>query len=200
MKQPSTAWHERIAPDEAAHLERVAKVIGDLHAPNRRSSARAAPCIASSFSPPRARWKCWTACPTMPGTACSPRPAPIARWCACQRRARYQANRVPDIRGFALKVLDVIGRVGAWRHDRSSGLPDDQPGPAPPRDSREFIDFIEAATPGPLPGLLHLFKATGWLVASAGLRDLFAMLGKKFNGFAAERFNTVAPLAAGPTP
>ena len=30
------------------------------------------------------------------------------------------------------------------------------------------------------------------------LRDLFGMLGKKFNGFAAERFNTVAPICCGP--
>ena len=30
MKQPSTEWRERIAPDEAAHLEHVAKVIAGL--------------------------------------------------------------------------------------------------------------------------------------------------------------------------
>ena len=30
MKQPSTGWHERVAPDEAAHSVRVAKVIAGL--------------------------------------------------------------------------------------------------------------------------------------------------------------------------
>jgi hypothetical protein len=30
MKQPSTDWRERIAPDEAQHFARVARVIADL--------------------------------------------------------------------------------------------------------------------------------------------------------------------------
>lgn len=90
MKRPSTEWRERIAPDEAAHLARVAKVIGGL------------------------------------------------------------------------------------------------------------IDFIEAATSGPLSGILHLFKAYGPIGGFARLRDLFGMLGKKFSGFAAERFDTVVPIRCGP--
>ena len=32
---------------------------------------------------------------------------------------------------------------------------------APGANSREFIDLMEAAIPGPLPGILHLFKAHG---------------------------------------
>ena len=64
---------------------------------------------------------------------------------------------------------------------------------APGANSREFIDFMEAATPGPLSGILHLFKAHGLGGGLSRLNDLFGMLSKKFNGFAAERFNTVAP-------
>ena len=30
MKRPSTEWREQVPPDEAVHLVRVAKVIGDL--------------------------------------------------------------------------------------------------------------------------------------------------------------------------
>ena len=65
-------------------------------------------------------------------------------------------------------------------------------------DSREFVDFIEALAGGPLPAILHLFKAHGIGGGFARLRELIAALGKKFNGFAAERFNTVLPLCCGP--
>jgi len=40
MKQPSTEWRERIAPDEAAHLARVAEVIAGLQ---RARSAKFGP-------------------------------------------------------------------------------------------------------------------------------------------------------------
>ena len=69
---------------------------------------------------------------------------------------------------------------------------------APGANSREFIDFMEAATAGPLPAILHLFRAHGPGGGFSRLRDLFGMLSKTFNGFAAERFNTVAALCCGP--
>jgi hypothetical protein len=65
-------------------------------------------------------------------------------------------------------------------------------------DSREFVDFIEALARGPLPAILHLFKAHGLSGGFARLRELIAALGKKFNGFAAERFNAVLPVSCGP--
>ena len=68
----------------------------------------------------------------------------------------------------------------------------------PTADSREFIDFLEAATSGPLAGILHFFTAYGPFGGFVRLRDLFGMLDKRFDGFAVERFNTVAPLCCGP--
>jgi hypothetical protein len=109
-----------------------------------------------------------------------------------------QGDRVPDIRGFALKVLDISGESalgGTADHQDFLMINQDR---APGANSREFIDFMEAATPGPLSGLLHLFKAHGVAGGFSRLKDLFGMLSKTFNGFAAERFNTVAPICCGP--
>jgi hypothetical protein len=109
-----------------------------------------------------------------------------------------QATRLPDIRGFAAKVFDVAGdgALGGTADHQDFLMINQDRTPTP--DSREFIDFIEAATPGPLSGILHLFKAHGPFGGLARLRDLFGMMGKKFNGFAAEQFNTVLPLCCGP--
>ena len=109
-----------------------------------------------------------------------------------------QSNRVPDIRGFALKIFDVPGPSalgGTTDHQDLLMINQDR---LPTRDSREFIDFMAAATPGPVSGLFHFFKVHGLVGGFARVRELFAALGRKFNGFAAERFNTAAPLCCGP--
>lgn len=199
MKQPSTEWRERIAPDEAAHHARVAAVIAGLQ------QAR-----SKKFGPGRAlhRKQLLAATGTLQVLADLPEHARHGLFAtpgdhrALVRLSNggpdIQANRLPDIRGFALKVFDVSGDSalgGTTDHQDFLMINQDR---APLTDSREFIDFMEAATPGPLSAILHLFKAHGPAGAFGRLRDLFGMLGKKFNGFAAERFNTVAPLCCGP--
>jgi hypothetical protein len=109
-----------------------------------------------------------------------------------------QSDRLPDVRGFALKVLDVAGPSalgGTTDHQDFLMINQDR---LPTRDSREFVEFMAATTNGPASGLLHLFKAHGLGGGWSRLRTLFAALGKKFNGFAAERFNTAAPLSCSP--
>lgn len=199
MRQPSTDWRERIAPDEAQHFARVAKVIGDLQ---RAKSAK--------FGPGRAlhRKQLLAATGTLEVPAGLPDHARHGLFATpgCHRALvrlsnggpDIQSNKLPDIRGFALKVFDVAGEGalgGATDHQDFLMINQDR---TPTADSREFIDFLEAATPGPLSGILHLFKAHGPFGGFARLRDLFGMLGKKFDGFAAERFNTVLPHRCGP--
>ena len=159
MKQPSTEWREQVAPDEAAHLVRVAKVIGDL----QRARSK-------KFGQGRALHRKQLLAAT--GT--------LEVFAGLPDHARYGLFATPG-RHRALVRL-------------SNGGPDVQGDRVPDI----FIDFLEAATAGPLPGILHLFTAHGLGGGLSRLRDLFGMLNKKFNGFAAERFNTVAPICCGP--
>ncbi|MFI5003196.1 MAG: catalase [Reyranellales bacterium] len=198
MKQASTAWLERIAPDEETHFVRVAKVIARLQAAK-----------SAKYGGGRAlhRKQLLAATGTvevLPGLPAHARHGLFAQPGLHRALVRLssggpdvQANKVPDIRGFALKVLDVSGpgAMGGMADHQDFLMINQDRLPTP--DTREFIDFIEAATPGPLAGILHLFKAHG-LGGFSRLRQLFAALGKKFNGFAAEQFNTVAPHACGP--
>lgn len=199
MKQPSTGWREQIAPDEEAHLVRVAEVMAEL----QRAKSK-------KFGAGRALHRKQL----LAATGTLEIPAGLADHArhglfATPGRHRVlvrlssggpdvQSNRLPDIRGFALKVLDVSGESalgGTTDHQDFLMINQDR---SPSANSREFIDFMKAATPGPLPGILHLFTAYGPVGGFSRLRDLFAMLGRKFRGFAAERFNTVAPLQCGP--
>jgi hypothetical protein len=199
MKQASTDWRERIGPGEEAHHARVAEVIGRLQQAKSKK-----------FGAGRAlhRKQLLAATGTLevldglPETARHGLFAHPGRHRALVRLSNggpdVQANKVPDIRGFALKVLDVSGDGAlGGPADHQDFLMINQNRFASP-DSREFVAFIEAATPGPLAGILHLFKAHGPFGGLARLRDLFTMLGGKFNGFAAERFDTVVPLQCGP--
>lgn len=199
MKQPSTAWTERIAPDEDAHLERVAEVIGALQ---RNRSAKYGPGRALHRKQLLATTGTLEVLDGLPDHA---RHGLFATPGSHRVLARFsnggpevQSDRIPDIRGFALKIVDVSGPSalgGATDHQDFLMINQDR---LPTRDSREFIEFMAAATRGPAAGILHLFKAHGLGGGWSRLRELFAALGRKFNGFAAERFNTAAPLCCGP--
>jgi hypothetical protein len=199
MKQPSTDWRERIAPDEAQHFARVAKVIGGLQ---RAKSAKFGRGRALHRKPLLAATGRLEVLTDLPDHARHGLFATPGRHRVLVRLSNggpdIQATKLPDIRGFAVKVFDVAGEGalgGVTDHQDFLMINQDR---TPTADSREFIAFLEAATPGRLSGILHLFKAHGPFSGFARLRDLFGMLSKKFNGFAAERFNTVLPLCCGP--
>jgi catalase len=116
MKQPSTEWRERIAPDEAAHLVRVAKVIAGLQRVKsekfgqgralHRKQLLAATGTLEVFAdlPDHARRGLFA----VPGVHRA-----LVR--LSNGGPDIQANRVPDIRGFALKVFDVSGEAALER-------------------------------------------------------------------------------------
>jgi len=199
MKQPSTEWREQVAPDEAAHLVRVAKVIGDLQRARSKKFGQGRALHRKQLLAATGTLEVFA---DLPDHARHGLFATPGRHRALVRLSNggpdIQGDRVPDIRGFAVKILDVSGEAalgGTTDHQDFLMINQDR---APGANSREFIDFMEAATAGPLPGILHLFTAHGLGGGLSRLRDLFGMLNKKFNGFAAERFNTVAPICCGP--
>ena len=199
MKQPSPGWRERIAPDEQAHLARVVEVIGKLQRAKSKKFGAGRALHRKQLAAATGTLEVLDGLPDHARHGLFARPG---RHRALVRLSNggpdVQANRLPDIRGFALKVLDVAGEGAlGGTTDHQDFLMINQDHFSSP-DSREFVDFIEAATPGPLPGILHLFTAHGPVGGFGRLRTLFAALGKKFNGFAGERFNTVSPLCCGP--
>ena len=199
MKQPSTGWRERIAPDEEAHFARTARIIGELQ---KRRSAKYEPGRGLHRKQLLATTATLDVLDGLPMHARHGLFATPGRHRALVRLSNggpeIQANKIPDIRGFALKVFDVSGpgaMGGTADHQDFLMINQDR---MPTPDSRESVDFIEASIPGPLPAILSLFKRHGLGGGFRRFRELLATFGKKFNGFAAERFNTVVPVACGP--
>jgi catalase len=198
MKQPSTEWRERIAPDEEARFTRGAEVMARLQGsrsarfgPGRSLHRKQLMALSGTLDvldglPEHARHGLFA----RPG-----RHRVLVR--LSNGSSDVQANFVPAVRGFALKVFDVSGE-GAM-----DGSTDHQDFVMTNQDrfltgeSGEFIALAEASISGPLSAILHLFRAYGW-GAFSRLRVLAAALGKKFDGFAVERFNTVVPICCGP--
>src|SRR4051812_7515316 len=110
MKPPGTDWQERIAPDEEAHLKRVAEVIGTLQ---RARTAK--------FGPGRALHRKQLLATTgtlevLDGLPDHARHGLFAAPGSHRVLARFsnggpevQSNRIPDVRGIAIRVFDVSG-------------------------------------------------------------------------------------------
>jgi hypothetical protein len=152
MKQPSTGWRERIAPDEEAHFARTARIIGELQ---KRRSAKYGPGRGLHRKQLLATTATLDVLDGLPMHARHGLFATPGRHRALVRLSNggpeIQANKIPDIRGFALKVFDVSGpgaMGGTADHQDFLMINQDR---MPTPDSREFVDFIEASIPGPLP-------------------------------------------------
>lgn len=199
MKQPSKDWHERIAVDEEATLARIARVITNLQSSRSTRFGPGRALHRKQILGARGTFEVYDGLPAHARHGVFARPG---RHRALVRLSNggpdIQRNSLPDIRGFALKILDIEGESalgGTTDHQDFLMIDQDR---SPFANAREFLDFMEASTPGRLSGILHFFKAYGPVGGFIRLRDLFRMLGKKFAGFAAERFDTVVPLCCGP--
>ncbi len=108
-------------------------------------------------------------------------------------------DRMPDIRGFALRVLGVKG-------DSALGH-----APAVSQDftlinheafafsgSAEFIDFVLAASHGNGALLKFLLRRYGWIGGPRMLGRFLKLAGKSFTGFANEMVYSAVPMACGP--
>jgi len=109
-----------------------------------------------------------------------------------------QANTVPDIHGFALRILGLDGEAAVGgradhqdflliNHDRFNAI-----------DSAAFVEFATLAAGGQLSALWTLFRRHGLAGLTHRLKDFQQTLRKPFAGYAAESFNTVVPHAVGP--
>ena len=199
MKQASTAWREQIAPDEEAHLVRIATVIGKLQAARSKRFGKGRTLHRKQVLAATGTLEVLDGLPDHARHGLFARPGSHRALVRLSNGAPdLQSNRMPDIRGFALKVRDVSGEaaLGSTTDHQDFLMINQDRGPA--ANSREFIDFLEALTKGQVAGIAHLFKVYGIGGGLSRLTTLMKMLHRPFRGFAAERFDTVAPIQCGP--
>lgn len=109
-----------------------------------------------------------------------------------------KADKLPDIRGFAIKVKGVAGKSALTGK------------PATEQDfllinhaafgsarAEDFLELLLALNAGGSAVLKHLYRTHGFWGMFKAMRRFARIIGKKFHGFAAETFSTVAPVKNG---
>ena len=196
---PSTAWRERIAPDEEGRFARQAEKLAPVHA---AMSARYGAGRLLHRKPLLAARGTLEILDGLPDYA---RHGIFAAPRAYQALARLsnasgavQPNAKPDIRGFAVKVLGVEGAAALGGAAAAQDFLFVNQTSFGARDSDEFVDLVADLQRG-LPAVaLGLIRRNGLVAGLRRLKRLAATVGRPFSGFASETFDTLSPFAVGP--
>ncbi|HEY4158702.1 MAG TPA: hypothetical protein VGM29_11420, partial [Polyangiaceae bacterium] len=113
--------------------------------------------------------------------------------------SRSQADKAPDARGFAVKLVGVPGKklIGGLESELTQDLLFINDPALPFRTPEEFMRFQRSAKDGPLVLLPRLIANFGFGRALAILRG--ALKSPKVKSFATHAFHTGAPIAFGDT-
>jgi hypothetical protein len=109
------------------------------------------------------------------------------------------ADRMPDVRGFALRVFGVQGESAL---DNGAAVSQDftliNQEVFAFSGSTEFVDFVAAASHGNGALLKYILRRYGVLGAPRQLARMLKVAGKPFSGFATEPLFSTLPMANGP--
>ncbi|TFY97619.1 catalase [Ramlibacter humi] len=107
-------------------------------------------------------------------------------------------DRVPDIRGFAIRVMGVQGlsALGGEATTQDFTLIN-QEAFAFPR-AEEFVEFVNAASQGNGALFRHVLRRYGVLGAPKRLAGMLKTVARPFSGFATEKLYSTLPMANGP--
>lgn len=196
MAQPSTRWQEVVAPDEeqrhghqaelfAAMQRRKSDQFGTGRALHRKQRpALRATLEVSADLPEEAKHGVFAT------------EASYEVWVRLSNGGfNVAADDVPDIRGFAFKVLGVDGLsvFGGPAESQDFVLINHERFSSP--TSKEFSQITLAGSAG-LGGVLRAVLRSPGLIGN--LKEVRGALNKPFTGFATENFFSAAPIACGP--
>jgi hypothetical protein len=197
---PSTEWKERIAPDEEARYAGFAQAFEEIQA---RKSQRYGPgrtLHRKQLAVAQGTLEVLDGLPAYARHGLFAVPHDYEVWVRLSNGGVDRASdKVPDIRGFALRVFGVRGPSALGN------------GEAVSQDftlinqeafafagSEEFIAFVVAASRGNGALFKHVLKRYGLLGAPRQLGKMVRVMGKPFSGFATEPLYSALPMANGP--
>jgi hypothetical protein len=197
---PSTGWQEKIAPDEEERYAGYAQQFAQLQA---RKSARWG--TGRTLHRKQLTAACGTlevldSLPAFARHGLFAKPRDYDVWVRTSNGGLDRApDAVPDIRGFAMRVLGVQGKSALGN------------GPAVSQDftlinqqafafpgAGEFVDFVMAASQGKGELFKYMLKRYGLLGGSRRLGRMLRTVGRPFSGFATEPMFSAVPMANGP--
>jgi hypothetical protein len=197
---PSTEWRERIAADEAERYARFAQQFAEIQARKSKRYGTGRTLHRKQLCAAQGTLEVLDGVPSWVRHGLFAVPHDYEVWVRLSNGGLDRAaDKVPDIRGFALRVLGVRG-------DSALGN-----GPAVSQDftlinqeafafpgSQQFIDFVVAASHGNAALFKHIFQRYGVLGAPRQIGKLLKTAGRPFSGFATETLFSTLPMANGP--
>ena len=197
---PSTAWQEKIAPDEEERYAGYARQFADIQARRSARWGTGRTLHRKQLVAAQGTLEVLDGLPSYARHGLFATPSDHDVWVRLSNGGLDRAaDAVPDIRGFALRVFGVEG-------DSALGN-----GPAKSQDftlinqekfaftgSDEFVSFVVAASQGNGTLVKYLFKRYGLLGGPRRLVTMLKTVGKPFGGFATEPLFSSVPMAVGP--
>jgi hypothetical protein len=196
---PSTGWQEKIAPGEEERYAGYAKQFAAIQA---RKSARWGPGRTLHRKQLTAAHGVLEVLDGLPaftrhGLFAQPRDYEVVVRLSNGGLDRAP-DRVPDIRGFAMRVFGVQGESALGGPAKSQDFTLINQEAFAFSGSAEFVEFVVAASLGNGNLLKFLFKRYGLLGGPRLLGRMIKVAGKAFGGFATEPLFSALPMANGP--
>ncbi len=197
---PSTEWREEIPADEAERFERHSQTMADVQkatsetfGKGRGLHRKRVLALSGSFTvmddlPDHCRHGLFA----KPGSYES-----VIR--LSNGSGSIQSDKVPDIRGFAIKVkgLDGDSAMGTGKTDCQDFLLINHSAFSFP-SADEFVGLVQSAAKGGLAPILFFIRSRGFFGGLKAVKTLTTNIKSPFSGFASQEFYSAAPLACGP--
>ena len=197
---PSTDWAERIASDEDQRYAGYAKVFAEIQSRKSKRHGTGRTLHRKQLAAAQGTLEVLDGVPSYAKHGLFAQPHDYEVWVRLSNGGFDSApDRVPDVRGFSIRVLGVDGpsALGNGRaRSQDFTLINQEVFTFP--TSGEFIDFVAAAARGRGDLLKHVFRRYGVIGGPRLLGKLLKSAGKPFSGFATEPLFSAVPMANGP--
>lgn len=197
---PSTHWAERIAPDESDRYADYARRFAEIQASRSRRHGPGRTLHRKQLAAAQGTLEVLDSVPAYAQHGLFGVPHDYEVLVRLSNGGLGHApDKVPDVRGFAIRVLGVRGESALGN------------GPATSQDftlinqeafafagSAEFVDFVVAGSRGNGELVKYIFRRYGPIGGARMLAKVLRLAGKPFSGFATEPLYSAAPMACGP--
>lgn len=196
---PSTAWKENIAADEGQRFEQYGKLFSELQTKKSKKYGVGRALHRKQITAAQGHLEVLGDLPEFARQGLFAKRGKFDVWVRLSNGGVDKApDRIPDIRGFAFRVMGVQG-------DSALGN-----GPAVSQDftlinqeqfafpkSDEFVDFVMAASKGGASLFKFMLRRYGLIKGTWKLAKMIKSIGKPFTGFADTTMFSAAPIACG---
>ncbi len=204
MAEPSTKWKEHISVDEAANHALCALQLHRTHLHQFLNEGDGPGLNRSQLLGLQARFEVRDGLPSHARQGLFAIPAAYDALVRISHGlpdlpASAQANHLPEVRCFAIKVLGVVGpgALGTGPTNSQDFLLINHPSFLS-SNYDDFVAFVMRSLEGPYAVFRYLTNRLGFIRAVGKLLQLRKLRRRPFSGFATESFHSAAPLACGP--